>query len=297
MPTKEEIHELISPLLRKELDKIKRRVLTKDRDYVCVIDGEEGVGKSVTAMHLASYFDPNFCIDNICFTADDFIKIIRDPNTRKGTAIVMDEAFASANNRASLSEVNRAMIAVATEMRQKNLFVIMVIPSFFDLDRYFALWRCRSLFHLYFTPEEDRRFIIFPKDQKKLLYLNGKKQYNYSKPHSPFPPFNCLPYYVVDEVEYRKKKANAFGARKVTNQGKKWLGQRNALLTFLAENTKLNLKEICEIPKLYNQVAVDTQHISDIMIEMNKFKTNPYEIEVLTTTQRPLIKTDTRLTE
>ena len=122
------------PIVEDLLLEVQKRVLTKDRDWVVVIDGEEGVGKSVLAQQIASFLDPEFNLDKIVFHSDDFLKLIKDPKIKKGSCIVLDEAFNAANSRASLTEVNRAMMGVATEMRQKNLFVIMCIPSFFDLE-------------------------------------------------------------------------------------------------------------------------------------------------------------------
>ena len=199
------VKKLIDPFLIPHLEKVKHKVLNKDRDWCVVVDGEEGVGKSVFAQQLALYLDRNFNLDNVCFTSDQFIKKIK--SSKKGTAIILDESFNAANSRASMTEVNRSLIGVATEMRQNNLFILILLPSFFDLDKYFALWRCKTLFHLYFTENEDRRYIIFPKDKKKYLYLNGKKTYNYSKPKSDFPPMVFPHIYAIDELEYRKKKS------------------------------------------------------------------------------------------
>jgi len=261
-------NDLVDKIIRQELDKVRIAVLKKDRDWHSVIDGEEGVGKSVFAQQVALYLDPNFTLDNIIFTADQFLKKIKDPNTKPGTAIVLDEAFNAANARASMSEVNRSMAGVATEMRQKNLFILIVLPSFFDLDRYFALWRCKCLFHLYFNENEDRRYIIFPKNQKKLLYLNGKKTYNYSKPRSPFPPCVFPHLYVVDEEEYREKKGNAFAKRAVSHQARKWLLQRNAYIMHLIMKYKLKQEEVCKIPEKNGVDAVTQQQISVIMKEI-----------------------------
>jgi len=119
----------IDPIIAKELDKVKKAVIKKDRDYVMVIDGEEGCGKSVLAMQIAAYLDPKFNLDCVVFNADQFMKTIRE--IRKYACVVLDEAYNASNSRASLSQVNRAMLGVATEMRQRNLFTIMVIPSFF----------------------------------------------------------------------------------------------------------------------------------------------------------------------
>jgi ABC-type antimicrobial peptide transport system ATPase subunit len=121
------------------IPKWKREVLTKDQDKVIGIDGREGSGKSVLAQQLAVELDPNFNIDKIAFNADKFMRMIKDPARKKGDCIILDEAFLSANSRSAMSTINKSMVGLATEMRQLNLFVIVVLPSFFDLDKYFAL--------------------------------------------------------------------------------------------------------------------------------------------------------------
>ncbi len=233
----------IDPIMKGQLDEVRKSVIKKDMDFVMVIDGEEGSGKSVLAMQIASYLDPRFNLDSVVFNADQFMKKIRE--IRRHTCIVLDEAFNASNARASLSQVNRAMLGVATEMRQRNLFVIMVLPSFFDLDKYFALWRCKALIHVYFRKSGSRgRYILFPKTKKKFLYLNGKKTYNYSKPKSPYPPMRFKNEYVVDEMEYREKKAKAFRTRVVSNMARKWKEQRDALIMDLYHNQKISSADI-----------------------------------------------------
>ena len=262
----------IAPIFAQELDNVKNRVLNKDRDFVCVIDGEEGVGKSVLAQQIASHLDPNFNLDKIVFNSDDFLKFIKDPKTKKGDCIILDEAMNAANARGSLTEVNRSMQGVASEMRQKNLFIIMVLPSFFDLDKYFALWRCRALIHVYFTPNEDRHYVVFPKDQKKYLYLMGKKTYSYAKPKSPFPPFTFPNYYTVDEKEYRAKKADAFKKRTVSNQARHWLMQRNAYIKYILETFGISQDDIAKIPSNYGVKTIGQQAISRIANELEEIK-------------------------
>ncbi len=260
----------IAPIVREQLDIVKKRVLTKDMDWVSIIDGEEGVGKSVLAQQLASYLDPDFNEDKIVFNSDTFIKLIKNPKTKKGSAIIMDETFSAANNRSSLTEVNRAMIGIATEMRQRNLFVFMCIPSFFDLDRYFALWRCKALFHVYFGEKDIRRYVIFPKEHKKLLYLQGKRFYNYRKPHSPFPPFTFSNTYMVNEQEYRKRKEIAFTKRTVSFRAQQWLKQRNAYAKFVIQSMGLNQEDVAKIPSNYGAPSLSRQSIGLIMKELEQ---------------------------
>lgn len=261
--------ELVDPIIRKELDKKINLVLKKDRDWVIVIDGEEGVGKSVLAQQIALYLDPTFCLDDIVFTADQFIRKIKDIKTTKGKVVLLDEGYNAANARASMTEANRSMIGLATEMRQRNLFIIIVLPSFFDLDKYFALWRCKTLFHVYFGENEEyRRYIVFPKNYKKYLYLNGKKTYNYSKPKSPYPPLLFDNIYAVPEAEYRQKKANAFNTRVVSSQAKKWMQHRYAYIKYIIDNTKLTQQEIALIPEKYGFEPISIRQVGRIAQEV-----------------------------
>lgn len=256
----------IDNIIRPELDKAKFRVLHRDLDFVFCIDGEEGSGKSVLAMQLCKYLDPDFNIDRIVFNADQFIKTIKDPNFKKGSAVLLDEAYNAANSRAAMSEVNRSLIAVATEMRQKNLFVCIVLPSYFDLDKTLAIWRTRCLFHVYFSDDYKRgQYIVFPKNNKKDLYLKGKKNYNYYAVKSPYQPCRFFGSYIVDEEAYRLKKSNAFNKRIVSNQAKKWLDQRNAFIKFIYKNYKLTQEEISKIPTQFNAPEASREGIREAL--------------------------------
>ena len=254
----------VDPITKAELKRVKHVVTKKDRDFVLAIDGEEGSGKSVLAQQLAKELDPNFNLDNICFNADQFISRLK--KAPKFSCIVLDEAFSSANSRSALTEVNKSLIGVATEMRQRNLFVIIVIPSFFDLDKYFALWRCRALFHVYFNKKGARgQYVIFPKTQKKYLYLTGKKFYDYSKPRSPYPACSFKEYYTVDEQEYRKKKAEAFKKRTVSNLARRWKIQRDALIKEMYHNKEVKSSKFEKIFLNWGAKPVSQREIQRIV--------------------------------
>lgn len=263
----------IDTVLKSELDKVRYRVEKKDFDFVAIIDGREGSGKSVLAQQVGAYLDPNFSLDNIVFTSEEFIKKIKDPRIKKGTCVILDEAFNAINSRASMSEVNRSMGAVATEMRQKNLYVLIVLPSFFDLDKQFAIHRSSSLIHVYLKDNVQRgQFLIFPRSKKLHLYLNGKKTYNYSKPKSPFPPCRFTNHYTVDENDYRRKKADAFKRRSVSNQARNWLNQRNAYIKYLYKVMTLTQEELGKIPTNFGVVPVSQRHISRVLSEISDYE-------------------------
>jgi len=263
----------IDSVLKKELDQVRYRVLEKDFDFVTIVDGREGSGKSVLAMQMGAYLDPRFSLDNIVFTSEEFIKKIKDPKIKKGACIILDEAFNAINSRASMTEVNRSMGAVATEMRQKNLFIIIVLPSYFDLDKQFAIHRASSLIHVYLKNNVDRgQYLIFPRSKKLHLYLNGKKTYNYSKPKSPLPPCRFTNHYTVDEFEYRSKKSLAFKKRTVSNQARNWLNQRNSFIKYIYKVMNLTQDELGKIPTNYGVLPVGQRHISRILQEIGVYE-------------------------
>jgi hypothetical protein len=189
--------------LKQNLD-IAKAAIKKDWDMLFVYDGMEGSGKSVKAMQDAFYCDPSLDLNRIVFTPNSFRKGI--VNAEQYQAVVYDEAYTGLSSRATMSLINRTLIKMLAEIRQKNLFVFVVLPCFFDLDKYVALWRSRALIHVY-TKENFQRgsFAFYNADRKKDLYVNGKKYYSYYKPKPNFIG-RFTNHYVVDEKEYRKKK-------------------------------------------------------------------------------------------
>ena len=189
--------------LKSNLD-IAKEVIKKDWDMVFAYDGYEGSGKSVKAMQDAFYCDPTLTNERIVFTPYQFRKAVL--SAQKYQAVVYDEAYTGLSSRATMSLINKALVSMLAEIRQKNLFVFVVMPSFFDLDKYVALWRSRALIHIYTGKKFQRGFFMFYNiDRKKDLWVNGKKYYSYSKPKPNFIG-RFTNYYTVNEEEYRKNK-------------------------------------------------------------------------------------------
>ena len=103
------------------------------------------------------------------------------------------------------------------EMRQRNLFVIIVMPTIFLLDTYMALWRARGLFHIYTKDGNRGRWVFFNNKSKKELYMRGKKLYSYAKPRSRFRG-RFRDQYVIDEKAYRQKKKETFDSKRFRKQ-------------------------------------------------------------------------------
>ena len=187
------------------------KTIKKDWDMVFCVDGSEGSGKSVFTQQLAYYCDPTLTNVKIVFTPQGFRKAII--NSPKYTAVIYDEAYTGLSSRATMSLINRTLISMLAEIRQRNLFVFVVMPCFFDLDKYVALWRARGLFHVYTGKNFERGYFAFYNtDRKKDLYIQGKKFYSYYRPKPNF--IGRFPnHYTVDEKEYKHNKKHSLIAR------------------------------------------------------------------------------------
>jgi len=237
----------IDNALLKYIPKWKNDVLNKDRDKVLIIDGREGGGKSTLATQLAAHLDPNFNIDKVAFNGDDFMEKIKDPSRKKGDCIILDEAFLAANSRSVMSSMNKAIVGLTTEMRQLNLFVIIVLPSFFDLDRTLGIWRSDILIHTYFDKRGNRgRYIVFNYAKKKLLHLKGKKFYSYGCVKTGLPAMRFNKGYTINELEYRKKKAEAFRLKKDFKKSDEKLMKDKVLLIKALQKQGLTYEKIGE---------------------------------------------------
>jgi hypothetical protein len=192
--------------LRKGYAKAKS-VVSKDWDWVTLVDGVEGGGKSVIAQQGAYEVDPTINLERITFTPKEFREAILQAT--KYQAVVYDEAYTGLSSRGTMTDINKTLVSMLAEIRQKNLFVFIVMPTFFDLDRYVAIWRSRGLIHVYTDKGYGRGyFAYYNKERKKNLYIIGKKFYDYRKPKPNFRG-RFTNYYVVDEEAYRQKKLKA----------------------------------------------------------------------------------------
>lgn len=249
----------IDSKLAKNLDKIAQRVNNKDEDFFWAIDGGEGVGKSVFAMSIAKYVDESFNLSRICYSPEDFRRAIQ--TAKKGEAIVFDEAFRGLSSRSAISGINKMLVETMMECRQRNLFVFIVLPSFFLLDKYVALWRARGLFHVYRNGGQRGFWRYYNSKKKKLLYLNGRQTYSYTTPKTSFKG-RFTNYYVVDEQAYRRKKLKAL---QENEQNPKLVDKsqlhRDTLLLYLHEHHKMSMSDLaglCEqfrIPLKRSSVA------------------------------------------
>lgn len=225
----------IDPLLKKNLDAVKPHVL-KNWDMCFIVSGIEGAGKSTFAFQIADQLSgERFTLDHICLTPKDFTdKITQHDFLKPGDSLVLDEGF-MINSRSSMTKLNREFLAILSECRQKQLFLIIICPNFFDLDKNLALWRSRGLFYIDHVGLRRGYFKFWSYDRKKKLYVLGKKFYEYHKVKYDFR--GTFPkQLMVDEVAYKAIKLHAFENREeLTLKDEKVIDERNFFIYLLHE--------------------------------------------------------------
>lgn len=175
-------------------------------------NGRVRVGKSVLAQQLGTYitYEVNekhglknkFDVDNIVFKADDLIdKAFELPPY---SVVVLDEGDDLTENY--WSSLAKKLRRFFRKCGQLNLFFIMLIPDYFELNRSYAITRTECLIDVYFYGDYERGYFNFYNFQtKKYLFHNGKKYGNYGAASPNFS--GRFPHtYTVNEAEYRAKK-------------------------------------------------------------------------------------------
>ena len=239
----------VAPDVARQLENGKKIVQEANEDRFYIIDGRESSGKSTLATQLATFIDSNFSVDQIVFTATDFENLIRTlPPYR---ALVFDEAFNGLSAKGSTTRENKELIRLMMECRQRNLFVFIVLPSIFLLEKYAAIFRSHALFHVYRSKGmvNRRYFKVYNYKKKKLLYIMGKQTMSYHKPYNSksYRFYGKTPSN-VDMKHYDSKKLAAFKRDKQDVYGNRRLtAQRDCLMQFLYKRHAITYREIADL--------------------------------------------------
>lgn len=124
--------------------RIQTRINQHNRNWMCIITGATGSGKSYTGMTLAKLIDSTFDINRVVFTSRDFMALLNSGTLHKGDAILFDEAGVGMPSREWYSLSNKMLNYVLETFREQNLCVIFTTPSFDFIDS-----QARKLFHTF----------------------------------------------------------------------------------------------------------------------------------------------------
>lgn len=171
--------------LQKKLENVKK-IIQKNWDCVILIDGEERSGKSTLGKTIACYLNPDFSIHNISNSVEDTKKKIAGLPDRK--VLLIDEGSLVFSSKDAMMKAQKELLKILDVVGQKNMTLIIILPSVFDLIKQIAIRRSRFLLHVYTDKNMNRgRFLYFGKKKKAKLYELGKKNFgSYKKPKADF---------------------------------------------------------------------------------------------------------------
>lgn len=245
--------------LHKALDLYSRKIVD-DMTFLGIIFSstlEVGTGKSVLATQIGEAWTElvnknhglniPFTINNIVWKPKDLIE--RAFNIPKYSCIILDEW----EDASYWSELGMTLRQFFRKCRQLNLFMICIIPNWFQLPLPYAVSRSAFAIDVKFNNQLDRGFFDFYNfPAKKNLYILGKRTHNYGAWKRTFPG-NFVDGYGVDEAEYRKKKYDDMVEYDKENPVKLTKSQIEGrmgikyLQSYLKKYPKATLKECAEV--------------------------------------------------
>ena len=157
-------------------------------------------------------------------------------NSAPGQAILWDEAGDAATAHAT-SKIMRGLRRKLSTCRSKNLYILILYPSFHELPKGISIFRSNFLIHVYDDMGERGHYAVFGDREKKVLYVDGRKYLDYSviSPnfHGTFKKF-----YTLDEKAYKDKKELADRQRLKDEEnkvGEKWRTRFDAAVNKLQQ--------------------------------------------------------------
>jgi hypothetical protein len=158
-----------SSLMEMLKEQVDLRCKTRDGDVFIVISGDEGTGKSLLAMAIASYVDPEYDIDRIFYRWKEYQKLLKAAMKTKvstfdqervkknfkeigvnydnlmknestplppGSALQYDEAGSGMSNRKALDKETVEQYLALQRMRHLSMVNIWCCPKLQVIDRY-----------------------------------------------------------------------------------------------------------------------------------------------------------------
>ncbi|KKN48521.1 hypothetical protein LCGC14_0652140 [marine sediment metagenome] len=232
--------------------KLLAKNITKDMTYLGIITSstlEVGTGKSVFAQQISEAYleyvrefhniDNKLSMKNLVFRPQDIIE--RSFEVPRYSVVICDEW----EDSHYWSELGKTLRQFFRKCRQLNLFILVIIPNFFQLPMSYAISRSVFLVDVKFTGEFDRGYFSFYNFQKKKnLYIRGKKSQDYDIIKPNFTG-RFVDGYVVDREEYLKEKMNDLLSQE--DMEKKPEVTRRSILIELFIKLKNNLKGVTNL--------------------------------------------------
>lgn len=122
--------------------RVLRSRVERNQNAIVFIVGSTGSGKSYASLKLGEILDPNFSLDNVCFSFEAVLERIESKKLKPGAVVIFEEVGINIDARNWYDKVNKNMAYVLESFRTDRLIFIMNVP-----DQTFADKKARKLAH------------------------------------------------------------------------------------------------------------------------------------------------------
>jgi len=205
---------------------IKNKINNDDSQFLAIISGGVGSGKSLFAQWIGYAIDPTISADRICFSKKEFIDAVLK---YKQKVIIADEGISIFFSRASMTKEGRLVSELMAQIRQKNLCILICVPEILTMD-WTVIKATNMAVHVWESKKKiNNRLVtikgnaaIYPDIPGSLFktkivnYIRKKRNNPFAKVYRPNPW--CTqpgtpkgegfkePWYPIGEEVYRQKK-------------------------------------------------------------------------------------------
>ncbi len=125
---------------------VKGRVSVKqNKNFLCVITGPTGSGKSYASLSFAQVLDKKFTVEErVCFSAKELITLINSGTLSRGSVIIFEEAGVGISNREWQKNHVKLVGFLNQTQRHRNYIIFFNTPDFGFIDA-----QNRKLFHMH----------------------------------------------------------------------------------------------------------------------------------------------------
>lgn len=111
------------------------RLWAKNQNWLGIICGATGSGKSYAGLQLCLMIDSDFNENKIVLSSNDFFKLLNSGDIKKGSAILFDEIGVSASARNWYSVENKQLAFILQTFRAMNIAVVFTTPNMEFIDK------------------------------------------------------------------------------------------------------------------------------------------------------------------
>lgn len=126
------------------IQSVQKRLWKQNKNWLSIITGQTGSGKSWSALSLAEKIDPSFDTSKVVLRPEKFMEKVAEREWGQGDVVVFDEAGAGMSAKAHMTKKNRIIDQVLQTFRRQNIAVIFTVPSKSNVDK-----SVRRLLHTY----------------------------------------------------------------------------------------------------------------------------------------------------